>query len=99
MGLEKAHYTIDRYGMWQMLRVYGDGGKLLKALQSFFVNSLFFYSSEQLWLFNGQVVDSTAGDYFFYPLTGAEHGSQPCLTTRDRELVSVIGRVFGWEMM
>ena len=25
----------------------------------------------------------------FYPLTGTEHGSQPSLTTRDRELVSV----------
>ena len=41
-------------------------------------------------LFNGQVEDSTAGDYFFYPLTGTEHGSQPSLTTRDRELVSVL---------
>ena len=27
---------------------------------------------------------------FFYPLTGAEHGSQPSLTFRDRELVSVL---------
>ena len=27
---------------------------------------------------------------FFYPLTGTEHGSQPRLTTRDRELVSVL---------
>ena len=45
--------------------------------------------SEQLWLFNGQVEDSTAGD-FFYPLNGTEHGSQPSLTTRDRELVSVL---------
>ena len=27
---------------------------------------------------------------FFYPLTGTEHGSQPSLTTRDRELVSVL---------
>ena len=28
--------------------------------------------------------------YFFYPLSGTEHGSQPSLTTRDRELVSVL---------
>ena len=42
-----------------------------------------------MWLFNGQVEDSTEGDYFFYPLTGTEHGFQPSLTTRDRELVSV----------
>ena len=26
---------------------------------------------------------------FFYPLNDAEHGSQPSLTTSDRELVSV----------
>ena len=38
MGLEKAYDTIDRHGMWQMLRVYGVGGKLLKAVQSFYVD-------------------------------------------------------------
>ena len=27
---------------------------------------------------------------FFYPLTGTEHGSQPSLTSHDRELVSVL---------
>ena len=37
--LEKAYDTIDRYGMWQMLRVYGVGRKLLKAVQSFYVDS------------------------------------------------------------
>ena len=26
MDLEKGYYTIDRHGMWQMLRVYGVGG-------------------------------------------------------------------------
>ena len=35
----KAYDTIDRHGMWQMLRVYGVEGKLLKAVQSFYVNS------------------------------------------------------------
>ena len=39
MDLEKAYDTIDRHGMWQMLRVYGVGGKLLKAVQSFHVDS------------------------------------------------------------
>ena len=39
MDSEKAYDTIDRHGMWQMLRVYGDGGKLLKAVQSFYVDS------------------------------------------------------------
>ena len=39
MDLKKAYYTIDRHGMWQMLRVYGVGGKLLKTVQSFYVDS------------------------------------------------------------
>ena len=39
MDLEKAYDTIDRHGMWQMMRVYGVGGKLLKAVQSFYVDS------------------------------------------------------------
>ena len=38
MDLEKAYDAIDRHGMWQMLRVYGVGGKLLKAVQSFYVD-------------------------------------------------------------
>ena len=32
MDLEKASDTIDQHGMLQMLRVYGVGGKLLKAV-------------------------------------------------------------------
>ena len=39
MDLEKAYDTIDRHGMWQMQRVYGVGGKLLKAVQNFYVDS------------------------------------------------------------
>ena len=39
MDLEKAYDTIDRHGMWQMIRVYGVAGKLLKAVQSFYVDS------------------------------------------------------------
>ena len=38
MDLEKAYDTIDQHGMWQMLRVYGVGGKLLKGVQSFYVD-------------------------------------------------------------
>ena len=34
-----AYDTIGRHGMWQMLRVYAVGGKLLNALQSFHVDS------------------------------------------------------------
>ena len=50
---------------------------------------VFVLFSDQLWLFNGQVDDSTAGD-FFHPLNGSETGSHPSLTTRDRGLVSVL---------
>ena len=39
IDLEKEYYTIDRHGMWQMLRVYGVGGKLLKAVRSFYADS------------------------------------------------------------
>ena len=39
MDLVKAYYTIDRHGMWQMLKVYEVGGKLLKAVQSFYIES------------------------------------------------------------
>ena len=33
MDLEKA-YMIDRHGMWQMLRVYRVGGKIVKTVKS-----------------------------------------------------------------
>ena len=39
LDLENSNHTIDRHGMWQMLTVYGVGGKLLKAVQSFYVDS------------------------------------------------------------
>ena len=39
MDLEKAYDTIDRHGMRHMQRVYGVGGKLLKAVQSFYIDS------------------------------------------------------------
>ena len=39
MDSEKAYDTIDQHGMWQMLRVHGVGRKLLKAVQSFYVDS------------------------------------------------------------
>ena len=39
MDLEKANDTIDRHGMWQMLRLHGGGGKLLKAVHSFYIDS------------------------------------------------------------
>ena len=45
--------------------------------------------SHPMWLFNGQVEDSIVGD-FYHPLNGTGHGSPPSLTTRDRELVSVL---------
>ena len=35
MDLEKMYNMIDNYGMWQMLRVNGVGGKLLKNYRVF----------------------------------------------------------------
>ena len=39
MNLEKTNVTVGRHGMWQMVKVYGVGEKLLKAVQSFYVDS------------------------------------------------------------
>ena len=39
MDLEKTFDTIDRRSMWQISRVYGVRGKLLKAGQSFYIDS------------------------------------------------------------
>ena len=39
MDLQKEYATINRHGIWQILRVHGVGGKLLKAVQSFYVDS------------------------------------------------------------
>ena len=38
-GFGNTYDTIDRHGMWQMLRVDGVGIKLLKAVHSFYVDS------------------------------------------------------------
>ena len=38
MDLEKAFVRVDRYALWQVLRLYGVGGKLLKAVKSFYVD-------------------------------------------------------------
>ena len=39
MDLEKAYETIDRHGMWQMLRVYEVEGIMLKPVPSFYIDS------------------------------------------------------------
>ena len=38
MDLENCYDALNRHGMWQMLRVFGVGGKLLKAVE-FYVDS------------------------------------------------------------
>ena len=37
--LEKAYDNVDREGLWQVLRLYGIGGRLLNAVKSFYVES------------------------------------------------------------
>ena len=39
MDLEQAYDRIDRHVMYQMLRVYGDERKLLKSVQSYYVDN------------------------------------------------------------
>ncbi len=36
MDLEKAYDRVDRKGLWEALRVYGVGGKLLEGVRSFY---------------------------------------------------------------
>ena len=38
MDLEMAYDMIDWHGRFQMLRVYGVEGKLLKAVRSFYID-------------------------------------------------------------
>ena len=40
MDLENTYDTIDQRGMRQMLSVYGVWGKLMKAVQSFYLDSM-----------------------------------------------------------
>ncbi len=39
MDLEKAYDRVDRKGLWETLRVYGVGGKLLEGVRSFYENA------------------------------------------------------------
>ena len=39
MDLEKAYDRIDREGLWECLRMYGIGGRLLEAVKSFYRGS------------------------------------------------------------
>ena len=38
MYLEKAYDRVNREGLWQVLRMYGVGGKLLNGIRSMYVN-------------------------------------------------------------
>ena len=39
LDLEKAYDRVDREAMWKMLRIYGVGGRLLRAVQSMYAGS------------------------------------------------------------
>ncbi len=36
MDLEKVYDTVDWLALWEVLRIYGVGGKLLTAIKSFY---------------------------------------------------------------
>ena len=38
IDLENAYDRVDRDAMWQVLRIYGVGGRLLKVILSFYSN-------------------------------------------------------------
>ena len=38
MDLEKAYDKVDRKALWDVLRIYGVGGRLLEAVKAFYVN-------------------------------------------------------------
>ena len=40
MDLEKAYDKVNKEALWQVLRVYDVGGKLLNCIKSEYVNSL-----------------------------------------------------------
>ena len=40
MDLEKAYNRVNREALWQVLRMYDVGGKLLNGINSMYVNSL-----------------------------------------------------------
>lgn len=42
MDLEKAYDRVDRKALWEVLKIYGVGGKLLEAVKSFYRNSRAF---------------------------------------------------------
>ena len=46
MDLEKAYDIIDRNALWQVLKIYGVGINLLKALQIFYCESRAFVTGE-----------------------------------------------------
>ena len=40
MDLEKAYERVNREALWQVLRMYNYGGKLLNGIKDVYVNSL-----------------------------------------------------------
>ena len=40
IGLEKAYDRVIREALWEVLRMYDVGGKLLNGIKSMYVNSL-----------------------------------------------------------
>ena len=40
MDLEKAYDTVNRAALWQVLRMYDVGGKLLNGIKIMYINSL-----------------------------------------------------------
>ena len=46
MYLEKVYDTVDRDAMWEVLKLYGNGGRLLREVMSLYVGSKACVSKE-----------------------------------------------------
>ena len=67
MDLEKDN--IYRHGMWQMLRVYRIGGKLLKTVQNFYVDNtcvMVGIDVSELFMVNVQLRQQGRVDFSFF---------------------------------
>ena len=74
----------------EQTRVYLVSLSIHKRVQQFFFVCLFLGSFLNSCCCSTAKSKTPPQETVFYPLTGTEHGSQPSLTTRDRELVSVL---------
>ena len=48
MDLEKAYDRVDREAMWQVMRIYGIGGRVLRGIMSFYTPATTLKGAERI---------------------------------------------------